>query len=444
MSKKGLSRREFLRLSAITTSAMALAGTTPQLLAQDDGVAIQYWVFWNQYGAPAEEFGPLLNEAVAPNTVEITTGVGINDAYLTAVAAGTPPDIGASGRYSDYMANGQVVPIDDLAAASEIVKQENFAGEAWDTGTWQGVQYGVSSIEAFVRFGLNYNARMVEEAGLDPDDPPQTWEDLLVWHEALTQFDDAGNLLQIGLDPTDAMGGQFSNPQDGSFASSSFGINWWDPDTRTIDFTGMAEAYDMYAEFIKIVGPDNLAGFRGTEGQGSWGPAYDAEVQAMIIEGYWHPGETSSTRPDVAANNRATWAPVPASRAGTKMQMAGGHMVFFWKDAQVPANVAWPVAEFLLSDEHCNTVFDMIGWLPAYIPFLETADPEKFPGLEFYFNSVSEANEWWPTVKMEIMSFISTRNAELRERVYRGEMTGAEAEEELQRSVLQEWEEAGF
>jgi maltose-binding protein MalE len=306
------------------------------------------------------------------------------------------------------------------------------------------VQYGVSSIEAFVRHGLNYNARMVEEAGLDPDNPPQTWEDLLVWHETLTQFDDAGNLLQVGLDPYDAMGGQFSNPQDGSFASQSFGIQWWDPETRTIDFTGMAEAYDVMGEFVKVVGADNLAGFHGAEGQGTWGPAFSAEVQAMIIEGYWHPGETFSERPDVAEHNRATWAPVPARRAGTKIQMAGGHMVFFWKDAAVSADVAWPVAEFLLSDEHCNTVFDMIGWLPAYIPFLENADPEKYPGLKFYFDSVAEANEWWPTVKMEIMSFIATRNAELRERVFRGEMTGAEAEEELQSSVMQEWEEAGF
>ena len=447
MSNKRLSRREFLRASALAAGAATFAGTASQVFASppaQEGVAIQYWVFWNQYGAPAEVFGPALNEAVAPNTVEITTGVGINDAFLTAVAAGTPPDIGASGRYSDYMANGQVLPIDDLSAASDIVKPENFAGEAWDTGTWEGVQYGVSSIEAFVRSGLNYNAHLVEEAGLDPDNPPQTWEELLVWHEALTKFDDAGNLLQVGLDPYDAMGGQFANPQDGSFASQSFGVQWWDPASRTIDFTGMAEAYDVMGEFVKVVGADNLAGFRGAEGQGTWGPAFSAEVQAMIIEGYWHPGETFSERPDVAEFNRATWAPVPARRAGTKMQMAGGHMVFFWKDAAVPPNVAWPVAEFLLSDEHCNTVFEMIGWLPAYIPFLENADPEKFPGLKFYFDSVSEANEWWPTVKMEIMSFIATTNAELRERVFRGEMTGAEAEEELQSRVIQEWEEAGF
>lgn len=54
-----------------------------------------------------------------------------------------------------------------------------------------------------MRRGLGYNARMVEEAGLDPDNPPVTWAETFAWHEALTKFDDAGNLIQIGLDPYD-------------------------------------------------------------------------------------------------------------------------------------------------------------------------------------------------------------------------------------------------
>ncbi len=385
-----------------------------------------------------------MNEAVAPNTVELTNGVGIDEAFLTAVAAGTPPDIGTGGRYSQYMSSGQVLPIADLVAASSVVKQELFAGEAWETTFWDGTQYGVSSIEAFVRRGLNYNSRLVEEAGLDPDNPPQTWEDLFVWHEALTKFDNAGNLLQIGFDPIDAIGGQFANAQDGSFAAESFGVKWYDPSTRTIDFTGMGESYDMYAQFIQVIGADNLSGFRSAEGQGSWGAAFNAQVQAMLVEGYWHPGETFIQQPDVAEYNRATWTPVPASRAGTKLQVAGGHMVFFWKDADVSANVAWPVAEALLSAEHCDFVFNQVGWLPAYLPFLETADPEKFPGLKFYFDSLTEATEWWELDKMEILPFVAQKNSELRERVYRGELTGAQAEEELQEVVEQEWEDAGY
>jgi hypothetical protein len=119
-------------------------------------------------------------------------------------------------------------------------------------------------------------------------------------------------------------------------------------------------------------------------------------------------------------------------------------MVFFWKDALVDAATTWPVAEFLLTAAHCDPVFSMIGWLPAYIPYLDTADQEKFPGLKFYFDTLTEANEWWPLYKMEIMPFIEQRNIELRERVFRGELTGAQAAEQLQEDAMDEWEEAGY
>ena len=52
------------------------------------------------------------------------------------------------------------------------------------------------------------------------------------------------------------------------------------------------------------MGADNLQGVRSVEGQGTWGGSYNAEVQAMIIEGYWHPGETAKEKPEVAKLNR--------------------------------------------------------------------------------------------------------------------------------------------
>ncbi len=112
------------------------------------------------------------------------------------------------------------------------------------------------------------------------------------------------------------------------------------------------------------------------------------QKQAMIIEGYWHPGETVHEKPEVGKVNRATWVPVPESRRGKKIQQGGGHMVLFYKGAKNPAQAAWPVAEFINSKEHCDPVFKTLGWLPDFKPFLETVDPSPFPGLKFYTDSV--------------------------------------------------------
>jgi ABC-type glycerol-3-phosphate transport system substrate-binding protein len=164
----------------------------------------------------------------------------------------------------------------------------------------------------------------------------------------------------------------------------------------------------------------------------------------MILEGYWHPGETAHDKPEVSKVNRATWMPVPDNRKGKHVQFGGGHMVFFYKGAKNPAQMAWPVAEFLNSNEHCDPVFKTVGWLPDYKPFLKTVDATPYPGLDFYLKSVDEANEWHYPIWNEIMTFVSTKYNEYFEQVYRGKMTGKDAAAALQKAAEQEWKEAGY
>lgn len=377
------------------------------------------------------------------NTVDFKTGVD-REARLTAVAGGTPPDIGILGEYLDFMSRGVVVPLDDYIAASDIVSEDKFIPGNWEVIQYQGTVYGIPAFECFVRRGLNYNARMVEAEGLDPESPPATWDELMVWHEKLTKFDDAGNLIQIGIDPFDAEGGTGPG-NDGWFAMESWGHNYFDPDTKEffLDNELVAQSLDTMAEFVKIVGPDNLAGLRGVEGQGTWGGSFNAEVQAMLIEGYWHPGETFNEKPEVSEVNRATWVPVPESRRGTKIQFGGGHMAMIFRDGKYK-DEAWPIAEWCQTKTMNDLIFQNIGWLPAYKPYFDQADPNAFPGLNFYFDSVNEANYWGPWIICEIQSFITTQYGQVREAVFRGEMTGAEGAAKLQDDAVKEWKQAGF
>ncbi len=448
---KQLTRRGFLRLSAAASGIAALAACAAPAVdgtgeaPAAEGVTVNFWIFWGQPGRIAEELlaTPELPELMGNNTLEFRTAVA-QEARLAAVAAGTPPDIGALGNYLDFMARGVVVPLDDYIAASDMINQDDFIPGNWEVIQYQGTIYGVPAIECFLRRGLNYNAQMVGDAGLDPDTPPETWAELMVWHEALTQFDDSGNLLQMGIDPYDAEGG-VGPGNDGWTLTESWGFQYFDADTKefNLDNPLMAEGLETMGEFIKHIGPDNLVGMRAVEGQGTWGGAYNAGVQAMLIEGYWHPGETFNEKPEIAEHNRATWCPVPESRRGTKIQYGGGHMVQIFKDAQYK-DEAWPVAEWLQTDGWCNLIFENIGWLPAYKPYFDGADTDKFPGLQFYFDSVQEANYWGPHIICEIEQFVGEKYREHRERVFRGEMTGAEAATALQDAAVAEYQAAGF
>ncbi len=82
--------------------------------------------------------------------------------------------------------------------------------------------------------------------------------------------------------------------------------------------------------------------------------------------------------------------------------------------------------------------------MPAYKPYFEGADPNKYPGLDFYFKSINEANYWGKDIRCEIQSFIETKVGEAREKVFRGEMTGQAAADWLQDQAITEWKQAGY
>lgn len=465
-----LSRRNLLRWGAISMGALAMAHCAPQPTptavpaaekeatpaaapaatvqpAAAEGVTLEYWAAWGQYLRIWEDMQALdeFTELLGNNKVELKTGFSA-EALLTAVAGGTPPDAVShpAGQYLDYYARGVLLPVDDLVAASAIIKGENFLKGSWDNGFWEGVHYGIPANEGFLRYGLNYNARLVEAAGLDPDKPPHTWDECLAWHQELTEFDSAGNLIRIGLDPYDAMGGslQFDN---GFFATLSWGWDWFDEDAGTFDLANdmLAESFEMMGEFYRIAGPDNMAGMRQVEGQGGWGGAFNTEVQAMIIEGYWHPGETTFEKPEVAEYNRSSWAPVPAGRAGSKVQGYGGHYILLFKDAKHPVE-AFKIAELVNTEAVCDLIFTVVGWLPALKPYLEKVDPKIYPGLDFYMRSINEATDWHTPARCPITGYVQTQYGELRERVYRDEMTGSQAADEFQRRCEAEYKAAGF
>ncbi|MCB0085161.1 MAG: twin-arginine translocation signal domain-containing protein, partial [Caldilineaceae bacterium] len=270
MSMNNLSRRDFLRgLSALSVSGL-LAACSPagtpsgseaeggDTGASQEGKTISYWVFWGSPGAIADELlaDPELGKYIGEgNTIDFKSGVD-QQARLTAVAGGTPPDVGILGEYLDFMSRGVVDPLDSYIETSEVISQDKFIPGNWEVIQYQGTVYGIPGFECFVRRGLEFNSRMIEEAGLDPENPPVTWDELFSWHETLTKFDDAGNLVQYGIDPYDAEGGTGPG-NDGWFMAESWGFDYFDPDTKefNLDNEMMVQGLETMGEFIKLIGP---------------------------------------------------------------------------------------------------------------------------------------------------------------------------------------------
>lgn len=452
---KTLNRRDFLRMSAFAVAGTALAACAPKatqppveepaesepaVAPATEGVTAIWWWTWGNLEPAVEKMVATdeFKEWMGVDTLEYKGNVD-SEALLTAVAAGTPPSGASNYDYPNLWSRGAVARVNEYVDASDVVKADDVLEGLWNSSFYGGDMIGVPGIEGFNWWGLNYNTQAVEEAGLDPDDPPLTWEGCLEWHKALTKFDDAGNLLQMGMDPYDAMAGE------PDFGATSWGFQWWDEETSTFDLNNpaMAEVFETCGEFIRIVGPDRFQGLRQVDGQGGWGAAFNAGVQTMIMEGYWHPGETEIQKPEIAPYNRSTWAPVPASRDGAKIMATGAHFVQLFNEGE-NLDAMFRVAEFLFTDLAADIIFEEVGWIFGRKSWLENVDPDTFPGLRFYIEAGDQVTDWLVGRRCPIHWYVTDQYTELRELVYRDQMSAADAADELQKRAEDEWEAQGL
>lgn len=453
MKHHSVSRRDFLKWSALTSGALALtacvpaaapageqAATSGETAPAAEGNVVTYWYAWGNLDpamekiVSTEEFKAHMGDA----TLEYKGSTG-TDALLTAIAGGTPPDAGSNYQYVNLFTRGATIDVTDMANASQVISKEDTLEGLWNSAFWQGKMMGVPGIEGYLWWGLNVNTDTAQKEGLDVTALPHTWDEVMEWHKALTKKDDAGNLLQFGLDPYDAM----ANEPD--FLATSFGVTWWDESTGQFDLANerFAEGLNVCGEFIRLAGPDQFAGMRQVEGNGTWGAAYNAGVQSMIIEGYWHPGETQIQKPEVAQFNRAAWAPVPVDRKDHKIMATGAHLVAIFKDGKNHEG-GFKVGEFFNTDVAQDIIFQEVGWIHGRKSWLAKVDPNAYPGLDFYITAAAEATDTIVGRRCPIYGFVTTQYTELREQVYRDLMSPQDAANELQARAEAEWQAQGL
>jgi maltose-binding protein MalE len=456
MNNNILSRRQFLKMSALVGGAAALAACAPAgapapageaapaageaAAPATEGQVIQYWYAWGN-------LDPAMAKIVETEEWKTHSGGATlefkgstnQDALLTAVAAGTPPDGGSNYSYVNLFTRGATIDVADMANASSVIKADDILEGIWNSAFYQGKMIGIPGIECYLWWGLNVNTDAAQKAGLDTATLPKTWDEVLEWHKALTKKDDAGNLIQFGLDPYDAMA---SEPD---FLAASYGVKWFDEETGKFDLANprMAEGLNTLGEFIRICGPDQFAGMRQVEGNGAWGAAYNAGVQNMIMEGYWHPGETQIQKPEIAQYNRASWAPVPADRKDANIMATGLHAVVIFKDSKNKEG-AFKLGEFFQTPTALDIILKEVGWIHGVKSWLANVDKNTYPGLDFYIDAATQVTEWTIGRRCPINDFVITQYQELREQVYRDLMKPEDAAAELQTRAEAEWQAQGL
>lgn len=190
--QRSLSRRDFLRgttvigTAAFTGSLLAACPAPAEVApaAEEGGAATgeeQITIEWWTINLKSV-FGEIMQgyiddyEAAHPNVTIDWVDVPGNEVaqkYATALAGGNAPDAANIYQMARFIELGAVLPLDDLVSAED---QQAF-GTFWEAGAIGGSHYAIPWYTGFANPAV-VNGQLATAAGVDLENPPQTWQEV--------------------------------------------------------------------------------------------------------------------------------------------------------------------------------------------------------------------------------------------------------------------------
>lgn len=253
-------------LSLVTATSLIGCGGEKDLAGNSSKVQIEYW------HVAAESFGGGTVKELVKNFNETHPNIEVIEKYnpdmykgLTqnlqaAMASGKNPDVVQMGySYLNYAAEN--FKYTDLDEAFKLAGDENFMKDNYlpnilnlaqsDDGKQIGIPYSISVPVLF------YNPEIFVKAGLDPDRPPRTWDEVVQYAQQIKEKtgnvgffmqEYADNWTQQAL--IESNGGQMLKKVDGKVVSG-------------FDNPQSAAAYQLIADMVK-----NGSGLHATNEEG--------------------------------------------------------------------------------------------------------------------------------------------------------------------------------
>lgn len=313
---------------------------------------LRVWITWGDNPAQLQELFDKYT-AISGVKVEVTAPVE-DEKVLPALTGSEPPDIlilGGGDLVKSYAKENLVdeltsaiktggIDMNDLFTAPLIQCQQ---GDKLYCLPWGTDLYA-----------LFWNKDMFEAAGLDPEVPPKTMEEIVEFAEKLTIVKD-GVIEQIGFIPDAAW-------DHGDLYARMFGGFWYSDDGTqlTVNSQPMIDSLTWQQQFYTKYGAESVLEFTTSSDANYMSPDHPfyAGKLAMYVDGEWQTGPNfiSAIKPEL--NYGVTTFPPPADhpeRAGTIVNMGTVALIPSGaKDKEASAKLlAWMMSPEVVAEEMC-------------------------------------------------------------------------------------------
>lgn len=236
----------------------------------DGTVTIEFWSFWGSgprretIEAIIEDFNASQDEIVVEHVYQPWGDIWTKS--LAAVTAGNPPnivvqDINTARQRADAQ---QATNIQEYLNAEDETIEERFYPQLWDTVIYEDEAYGLPfNTDTQVLF---YNKDLFEEAGLDPDTPPETWAELEEFARTL-EIQEGDDWERFGFYPLWNLG------TDVWAINADNGTSWFDAeDNVMINTPEKITALEWIIEWQDYYGESNINAYEAEFGSGVTDP----------------------------------------------------------------------------------------------------------------------------------------------------------------------------
>jgi len=171
--------------------------------AEPGRVRVTYWEKWTDFEydamkAVVDEFNRSQNRI----HVDLLSISDVGNKTLLAIAGGNPPDIAGlwGANVCQYADDHAVLPLDDFCRQYGI-NVSRYIPVYWNMCNYRGHVYALPSAPHST--ALHYNRTLFEQAGLDPDRPPKTIEEMDAMAAKITKRDASGHIDIAGFIPAE-------------------------------------------------------------------------------------------------------------------------------------------------------------------------------------------------------------------------------------------------
>lgn len=275
--------------------------------------------------------------------------------------SGNPPDVSQVAGNTTFVlaATGGLQDLTELAGEDSLSVLKPGTHEAFSV-EGERIAYPWNLATS----GFWYNKQIMREAGLDPENPPATIDEL---NAAMAAIKEARpEVIVLGLDTTNRAFSLQSNwPWIATFGAAPIGENATGGDSAEM------KAYLEWMRSLATNGyidPGRKIGeFRPLIAQGQVAFLWDQVLVQGVIQ-------SANGMDDATFNETYGVTTMPAGPAGQGYAFEGGHQLVMFKDSE-HQQAAWKFMNYLATDEDAVKIYT-IGANKSLPPAAEFSDPE--------------------------------------------------------------------